>query len=62
MSDAPDPHRRMRVAIYAADGTVRGVMSGAVKTIQANTPPGGAWRELPAAVRRVADVRRIDGK
>jgi hypothetical protein len=58
MSDTPDPHARLRVAIYAADGSVRGLMSGTLKTISANTPPGGTWRALPASVRRVADVRR----
>ncbi len=58
MSDAPDPHARLRVAIYAADGSVRGLMSGTVRTIQANTPPGGTWRTLPASVRRLCDVRR----
>ena len=59
VSDTPDPHTRLRVAIYAADGSVRGLMSGTLKTIQANTPPGGTWRTLPAGVRRVADVRRV---
>ncbi len=58
MSDAPDPNARLRVAIYAADGSVRGLMSGTLKTIEANTPPGGSWQALPAGVRRVADVRR----
>lgn len=56
---APDPHARLRVAIYAADGSVRGLLSGTLATIQANTPPGGTWRALPASVRRVADVRRL---
>ncbi len=60
MSETPDAHKRMRVAIYAADGTVRGLMSASLATITANTPPGGSWRELPASVRRVADVRRVD--
>ena len=60
MSDTPDPAARLRVAIYAADGSVRGVLSGTLKTVQANTPPGGTWRMLPAGVRRVADVRRAD--
>ena len=59
MSDVPDPEVRLRVAIYAADGSVRGLMSGTLKTIEANTPPGGTWRALPASVRRVADVRRV---
>ena len=57
MSDTPDPHARLRVAIYAADGSVRGLMSGTLRTIEANTPKGGTWRPLPASVRRVADVR-----
>ena len=59
MSETPDPHARLRVALYAADGSVRGLMSGTLKTIEANTPPGGTWRTLPASVRRVADVRRV---
>ena len=59
MSDVPDPEVRLRVAIYAANGAVRGLMSGTLKTIEANTPPGGTWRALPASVRRVADVRRV---
>ncbi len=58
MSDTPDLHARLRVAIYAADGSVRGLMSATLKTIEANTPPGGSWQALPASVRRVADVRR----
>ena len=53
----PDPYARLRVAIYAADGSVRALMSGALKTIEANTPPGGCWRVVPSSVRRLADVR-----
>ena len=54
-----DHHARLRVAMYNADGSVKGLMSGVLKTIQANTPPGGTWRALPASVRRLADVRRV---
>ena len=53
-----DPHARLRVSIHAPDGSVRAIMTGTLKTIEANTPPGGCWRALPASVRRPADVRR----
>ena len=59
MSGAPDPNARLRVAIYAADGSARALVSGTLATVLANTPPGGTWREVPTSVRRVADVRRI---
>ena len=49
---------RLRVAIYAPDGSVRAIVTGTQKTIEANTPPGGVWRALPSSVRRVTDVRR----
>ena len=51
-----DPHARLRVALYAADGTVRGVLSGTLATVKANVPPGGSWRIVDAGVRRVGDV------
>ena len=55
MSAPADP--RLRAAIYAADGSVRAIVTGALKTIQANTPPGGCWRAVPSSVRRPSDVR-----
>jgi hypothetical protein len=57
MSAAPDPHARLRVAIYGPDGRVRSLLTGALKTVQANTPPGGRWSPVPSHVRRVEDVR-----
>jgi hypothetical protein len=58
MSEACDPHARLRVAIFDAGGTPRALMSGTLKTIQANTPPGGRWSALPSHVRKLSDVRR----
>ena len=50
---------RLRVAVYAADGSVRAIVTGTQKTIEANTPPGGSWRAVPPSVRRPADVRPV---
>ena len=54
---APPAPARLRVAIYAADGSVRALVTGTQATIEANTPPGGSWRVAPSSVRRLADVR-----
>ncbi len=55
-----EPHARLRVSIHGPDGSVRAIMTGTRKTIEANTPPGGCWRSVPASVRRPADGRRVN--
>jgi hypothetical protein len=53
----PDPHTRLRVAIYGPNGKVRALMTGTPALIAANTPPGGRWTVVPSHVRKPADVR-----
>ena len=54
---APDPHARLRAAIFGPDGKVRALMSGTPALIAANTPPGGRWEAVPSHVRHPEDVR-----
>ena len=56
---APAGPTRLRAAVYADDGSVRAIVTGTQKTIEANTPPGGAWRAVPSSVRQLADVRPV---
>jgi hypothetical protein len=32
------------------------LVAGTLADVQANTPPSGCWRQLPAGVHRAADV------
>ncbi len=50
---------RLRAAIYAADGSVRAIVTGAQTTIEANTPPGGRWAAVPSSVRKISEVRPV---
>ena len=51
-----ESHARLRVSIHGPDGSVRAIMTGTRKTIEANTPPGGCWREVPAGCASPAEA------
>jgi hypothetical protein len=50
---------RLHAAIFTStDPTARTTLlvAGTLADVQANTPPGGCWRQVPAGVHRAADV------
>jgi hypothetical protein len=50
---------RFHAAIFpSTDPTARTtqLIGGTLADIQANVPPGGCWRQVPAGVHRAADV------
>jgi hypothetical protein len=50
---------RFHAAIFATtDAGARATLlvGGAIADIQANVPPGGCWRQVPAGVHRAASV------
>jgi len=53
---ALDPEARRRVALYDAAGKAVAILHADLKTITANLPKGGSWKDLPDGVRAVGQV------
>jgi hypothetical protein len=50
---------RFHAAIFASTdpaATTTLLVGGTIADIQANVPPGGCWRQVPAGMHRAADV------